>query len=224
MYLMITKYVMMIKKLFAKEGTNVKKWRFFSSICLATTLLVSCNNVSQKDSNKQANTENSATKTKETVIQNKTTQQDNSKKQVNEKSKAPVLSGQKMTNTEQKKLENFVKMYPVKYGEAIESGDFTPLANEYIMHETLLYESLLSEIPKKHKEGKKEDVKKVEITSINRVSDTDFIVKTTEIIENTQNGTKETKTYHREYTLYYDYIKGDDQNSFFKISDIKETK
>lgn len=215
---------MMIKKSFTKEGIRMKKWRFFCSICLATTLLVSCNNVSQKDSSKQANTEDSATKTKETAIQDKTTQQDNSKKQTHEENKTPVLSGQKMTSTEQKKLENFVKSYPVKYGEAIESGDFTPLANEYIMHDTLLYENLLSEIPKKHKEGIKEDVKKAEITAINKVSDTDFTVKTTEIIEISQNGTKETKTYHREYTLFYDYIKGDDQNSFFKISDIKETK
>ncbi|HWI49275.1 MAG TPA: hypothetical protein VNU45_13735 [Rummeliibacillus sp.] len=205
----------------------MKKWKLICSICIAASLIAACNNDSEKTSKEPAKTEAFTTETHKTTQSDKTNQSSTtskSSKQSENSSNELTVSGQKMTKVVQQKLTDFIAMYPVVRAQAVESGDFTPLANEYIMHDTKLYEDLLSEIPEKHKQGIKEQVKKVKISSIKRDSDTEFTVDTKEIIAETQNGKKDTKEYHRKYKVYYNYVEGNDAQSFFQISEIKDVK
>lgn len=206
-----------------KEGTDMKKWKVISSICLATALIAACSNDSEKTSKEPAKTEAFTTDSHKTTQSDQTNQSSSSSTQQSENvSKKTAVSGEKMTKIEKQKLINFIEKYPVEYVKAIDSGDFTPLANEYIMHDTKLYEDLLAAIPKKHKQGIKLQINKVEVTSIKRNSDTDFTVDTKEIIDETQNGKTNTKQFLRKYKVFYNYVEGNDAQSFFQISDIKD--
>ncbi|MFJ8260596.1 TcaA NTF2-like domain-containing protein [Rummeliibacillus sp. NPDC094406] len=205
----------------------MKKWKLICSICIAASLIAACSNDSEKTSKEPAKTEAFTTETHKTTQSNKTDQSSTSSsysQQPENSSNKPIVSGQKMTDIEIQKLSDFIAKYPVEYAKAVESGDFTPLANEYIMHDTKLYEDLLAEIPKKHKQGIQEKVNKVEISSIKRDSDTDFTVNTKEVIAKTQNSKKDTKVFHRKYKVYYNYVEGNDAQSFFQISEIKNVK
>lgn len=194
----------------------MKNWKLFCSICLTASLLFACGNPTEKNSEEPKKTEAFTT---EKPSSNDSSKNTSSNKQNEE---TTSITGQKMTDVEQQKLSDFIAKYPVEYARTIETGDFTPLANEYIMHDTKLYENLLKEIDEKHKAQTTEEVNKLTISNINRKSDTDFTVDTKEIIEETKNGKKNTIERHRQYSLYYDYVEGDVDNSFFKISDIKE--
>ncbi|MGG0655756.1 TcaA NTF2-like domain-containing protein [Rummeliibacillus pycnus] len=205
----------------------MKKWKLLCSIGLAASLMVACSNDSAKTSKEPAKTEAFTTEKHSTDQSNNTNENSTStstKQQTETSSNNIVVSGQKMTDAEQQKLSDFIAMYPVVYAKAIETGDFSPLANEYIMHDTKLYEDLLAEIPEKHKQGFIEEVSKLEINSIKRDSDTDFTVNTKEVIAETQNGKKDTKVYHRKYKVYYNYVEGNDAQSFFQISEITDVK
>ena len=205
-----------------KEGTDMKKWMVISSICLAASLIAACSNDTEKVSKEPAKTEAFTTESHKT---NKTDQgaASSSKKPANHSTEL-TISGKKMTSIEKQKLIDFIAMYPFEHAQAVNSGNFTPLANEYIMHDTKLYENLLAEIPKKHKQGVQEELTKLEISSIKRDSDTDFTVDTKEIIAKTQKGKKDIKEYHRKYKVYYNYVKGNDAQSFFQISEITDIK
>ncbi|WP_397538479.1 TcaA NTF2-like domain-containing protein [Rummeliibacillus pycnus] len=205
----------------------MKKWKLICSICIAASLIAACNNDSEKTSKEPAKTEAFTTDTHKTTQSDKTNQSSTtskSSKQPENSSNELTVSGQKMTKVEQQKLTDLIAMYPVVRAQAVESGDFTPLANDYIMHDTKLYEDLLAEIPKKHKQGIQEQVNTLEILSIKRESDTDFTVNTKEVIAETQNGKKNTKVYHRKYKVYYNYVEGNDAQSFFQISEIANVK
>lgn len=190
----------------------MKNWKLIISVSLAISLLYACGNT-EKNSKEPKKTEAFTTES--------STSSNNSKDQ---KEEVATITGQKMTDVEQQKLVDFVAKYPVAYAKAIETGDFTPLANEYIMHDTKLYENLLAEVEKKHEAGTTEQVNKIVISKINRLSDTDFTVNTKESIEGNQNDSKKTIERQRQYILYYDYVEGDDSNSFFKITDMKDIK
>lgn len=198
----------------------MKNWKLLCSVCLTVSLLFACGNNTEKDSKESTKTEAFTTENSTSNSNNSNNTDDSSAK----KAEVTSVSGQKMTELEQKKLSEFITKYPTVYAKALETGDVTPLTNEYILHETKLYEDLLADISVKNKDGITEKVNKVEISSIKRNSDTDFAVDTIEVIEETKQGKKNKLERHRKYALYYDYVEGDDDNSFFKISEIKETK
>lgn len=190
----------------------MKNWKLIISVSLTISLLYACGNT-EKNSEEPKKTEAFTTES--------STSGNNSKDQ---KEEVTTIAGQKMTDIEQQKIADFVAKYPIAHAKAIETGDFTPLANEYIMHDTILYENLLAEVKKQHEAGTTEQVNKIVISKINRLSDTDFTVNTKESIEENQNDSKKTIERQRQYTLYYDYVEGDDSNSFFKITDMKDIK
>lgn len=196
-----------------KEGLDMKNWKILCITCLAASLLFACSNTEDKTGDSKK-TEAFTTETAKNTDANLPETTDST----------VTIAGQKMTDTEQQKITDFIEKYPVEYSNAIETGDFTTLANEYIMHETKLYEHLLNEVEQQHKDGTTQKINKIEISKINRLSDTDFTVDTKETIEETKNGKNKSILRVRQYKLYYDYVEGDDSNSFFKIMDIKDLK
>ncbi len=194
----------------------MKKWPVLCSLFLAASVLTACGNDANQKSQDQKEDAFLTEKSKDAISKA-------DKHQTKDIIETKV-TGQKMSKAEQEKLTQFISDYPVMRSEAIASGNFEPLANEAIMHDTKLYENLSNQIPKKHKQGDQEEVNKLEIVSIDRKSDTDFVVKTKEYINETKNGNKSLNAYDRTYSVYYDYVDGDENNSFFKISDLKETK
>lgn len=190
----------------------MKNWKILFITCLTVSVLFACSNT-EKNTGESKKTEAFTTKNTNEA------DADSSKSD-----KTITLAGPKMTDIEQQKITDIIKKYPVEYAHAIETGDFAPLANEYIMHDTILYENLLTEVDQQHKEGTVQKINKIEISKINRLSDTDFTVDTKETIEETKNNKTKSLERLRQYTLYYDYVEGDDSNSFFKITDIKELK
>ncbi len=200
----------------------MNKWKLISSICLTASLIAGCGNNTEKNSEEPKVTEAFTTETPTTHDSNHT--KENTTKTTTEPTPKTEVTGQKMSAVEQQKLSEFIAMYPVTYAEALHTGDFTSLANEYIMHDTKLYEDLLAEVPEKHKQGIQEEVNKVEILSINRSSDTDFTVTTKEFVAEIKNGNKVMKQNQRQYLVYYNFVEGDDSNSFFQITDLKEIK
>ncbi|MGX9134539.1 TcaA NTF2-like domain-containing protein [Rummeliibacillus sp. JY-2-4R] len=200
----------------------MNKWKLISSICLTASLIVGCGNNTQKNSEEPKVTEAFTTETP--TIDDTSQSKGNTTTTTTDQKQEVEVTGQKMSAAEQQKLSDFIAMYPVTYAEALHTGDFSPLANEYIMHDTKLYEDLLAEIPEKHKQGIQEEVNKVEILSINRSADTDFTVTTKEVIAEIKSGSKKMKEFKRQYKVYYNFVEDDESNSFFQISDIKEIK